>query len=264
MKIRYLLAALASILLFVQWAPVQQNEPSSQQQQTKPAKPSKTDKSKPRRQRVVTDLSGFDLLEAKTVKRQATIVGATRGLPRPVALAPRLGKLYGHQPVFAWSYEGKAQSFVFVLWNDVNEEVFRSEVKGTTFKYPPTAPALEPGKTYLWTVEAASALLGSSTSAPVGFLVVSAEQRPEIDRSLPRSATDSYALGLQRARVFTGQRLWYDALTAYTELIARYPDRLELYEERGTIYAQLETTKALADADFDTADQLRQGTKPQP
>ena len=67
---------------------------------------------------------------------------------------------------------------------------------------------------------------------------------------------DPYQVGLKWARAFRDRRLWYDALDAYSGLIARYPERAELYEERGTIYAQLEATKALADGDFARADEL--------
>ena len=57
-------------------------------------------------------------------------------------------------------------------------------------------------------------------------------------------------------QVFTDQRLWYDAIGAYTELIAHSPDRAEAYEKRGMIYAQIAATQPLADADFSRADGL--------
>jgi hypothetical protein len=37
---------------------------------------------------------------------------------------------------------------------------------------------------------------------------------------------------------------------AYSDLIAKYPDRENLYEMRGTLYDQLPETESLADADF--------------
>lgn len=257
MKTRNLLAAVVAALLFFSVAHAQQK-----QQAPPPAQSSKKSPEKPKRQRVVTDLSGFDLLEPKKLKRQTMVVGATRGLPRPVALAPRLGKVYAADPVFAWSYEGKAQEFLFVLWNDAKEEVFRAQVTGSSYRYPSEAPRLQAGKTYFWTVEAVSALLGASPSAPVGFLVVSPEQHKEIEQALTRAGGgNSYEAGLARARVFTDHRLWYDALAAYADLIAHHPGRAELYEKRGTIYAQLEATQGLADADFTRAEELLPGGK---
>jgi hypothetical protein len=207
---------------------------------------------------VVTDLSGFDLLEPSKVRRQNTVVGATRGLPRPVALAPRLGKLYGSNPTFAWSYEGKAQGFLFVLWDDTYAEVYRAEVVGTRFTCPPDAPLLLPGKTYLWTVDLLSGLLAGNPSAPVGILVISRTQREEIEKKLAQiSSADTYQAGLARAQFFTEYRLWYDALAAYDDLIAHYPDRAELHEQRGTIYAQLPNTNPFAEEDFNRAEQLK-------
>jgi hypothetical protein len=235
----------------------------AQAQQSTPQKPNppvQKNKSqqaaKPPRKRVVTDLSGFDLLEPSKVQKQTTVVGATRGLPRPVALAPLLGKLFGTTPEFAWSCGGDFHQFVLVVRDDTEQEVFRAPVTGNTFRYPPDAPPLKPEKNYFWTVEIPSTILGP-TSKPAGLLVISSGERAEIEKKLAQVTGDSYDAGLARARVFTDYRLWYDALAAYTDLITRYPDRSELYEQRGTIYAQLEVTKNLAERDFKLADDLR-------
>jgi hypothetical protein len=232
----------------------QQEPPKAKPKPGEPAQESK-DARKPRRERVVTDLSGFDLLAPE---KKRMVVGATRGLPRPVALAPRMGKLYGSGPTFVWSYAGRERNFVFILRDDAQQEVYRAEVTGTSYQYPASAPALEPGKTYLWTIELASTTILSSPSAPAGFLVVAPAQREEIKRALGQiQDPDPYQAGLARARLFTDHRLWYDALATYAELIARYPDRGELYEERGMIYAQLDDTRPLADQDFAKADDLK-------
>lgn len=213
---------------------------------------------KPQRKRVVTDLSGFDLLEPSKVRRQTTVVGATRGLPHPVALAPRLGKLFGSTPEFVWSYAGESREFVFVVRDDAQQELFRAPVTGNTFRYPKDAPAFRPEKTYFWTVEASSPILGSSASDPSAFLIVSEGQKEEIEKALAKATSpDPYEAGLARARVFTDYRLWYDALAAYGDLVARYPDRAKLYERRGTIHAQLSVTQKLAEQDFARAEELQ-------
>jgi len=265
MKFCHPLALLGPVLLAITLLHAQQTQqpppPKEEPPKTRPPAEGKETK-KPTRQRVITDLSGFDLLEPGKAQRKTMVVGATRGLPRPVALAPRLGKLYSASPRFNWSYEGKGEDFVFVLRNDDREEVFRGEVSGTRFEYPPTAARLTPGNTYFWVVEPLSVAL-ASPSAPVGFLVVSEGQRREIEQALTGvSAADPYEAAVARARVFTAHRLWYDALAAYAELIARYPDRSELFEERGTIYAQLEVTQSLADADFARAEEVQHGVSP--
>jgi hypothetical protein len=229
-----------------------------QQPKPAPATTKSPEPPKPARKRVVTDLAGFDLLATSKLKTQTMVAGGTRGAPRPVALAPRLGRLYGIRPVFHWTFPGAAQSFVFVLLDDQQSEVLRQDVQGSSFAYPEKAPALQPGRTYFWTVEPATATLAEA-SAPAGFVVVSPEQRQEIEKSLNATAGDSYQTALARARSYTQHRLWYDAVAEYDLLIRNHPDRAELYEERGTIYAQLPATETLADADFARADQLRQG-----
>ena len=225
-------------------------------QQPKPAAPAKTEAApapKPARKRVVTDLAGFDLLATAKLKTQTMVAGGTRGAARPVALAPRLGKLFGTRPTFHWSFDGAAQNFIFSVLDDQQNEVLRQDVQGLAFTYPESAPALQPGKTYFWTIEPATAAL-TEPSAPSGFVVLDAQQRADVEKSLKTAAGSGYESALARARAFTQHRLWYDAVGAYTELIRDHPGRAELYEERGAIFAQLPATEALADADFARAD----------
>jgi hypothetical protein len=222
-----------------------------------PAKPATPPEArKPARPRVVTDLSGFDLLDPGKAKKHTMVAGATRGWPGATPLAPRLAKLYGRNPLFRWSYPGEMLKFVFVLIDESHAELLRTDVSGTEFRYPATAPQFAGGKTYFWTVEPAT-ILPALPSSPVGFVVMPVTQRQQLEQHLLSiKAADGYAAACQRAQVFTDQRLWYDAIGAYTDLIAKYPDRAELYERRGTIYAQFETTQPLARKDFARADEF--------
>lgn len=232
---------------------VSQGEPPK-----KPETPKKDDtKDKARRKRVVSDLSGFDLLDQGKVKKESMVVGATRGFTPPVLLAPRLGRVYGDRPVLEWSDQSKPAGFVVALTDEAQEEIFRAETATSQWAYPKDAPRLEPGRTYFWTVQASSGLF-ASPSDPAGLLVVAGAQREEIDRALAAvAAADPYEQARARARVFTDRRLWYDAVAAYSDLIARFPDRPEAYEERATIYAQLDATQARADEDFARAEALK-------
>lgn len=208
----------------------------------------------PKRKRVVTDLKGFDLLDTRT---QTTVVGAARGLLRPEAAAPRLARGLDPRPVFTWTYKGKTRDFAFVLRNDRDEELFRTSVNGLSLRYPADAPPLIPERTYFWTVETTAGML-SGPSAPVGILIAGAEQRAAIEKDLARAGSgDGVEAAQARARVLTERRIWYDSLASYADLIARHPERPDLLEARGTIYAQVEATKTLADADFEKADALR-------
>jgi len=253
----YLLVILLLVgILSAQQQPQQQ--PSPQQTQSKePKPPDTTAATNNKRRRVITNLAGFDLLEAKKLSGETIVVGATRGMPHLVALAPRLGKLFGTNPTFSWSHEGPTEKFVIVLSDDSQAEIFRADVDGAQFRYPTRAPALQPGKIYFWSVAPTGSFAGFNSSDPSGLSVVSTEQQQEIERKLAQYPGASYEAGLARAGVFTDYRLWYDALTALTDLIEQYPDRAELYELRGTIYAQLDCTRGLAEADFSRAEEAK-------
>lgn len=236
-----------------------QAQPPEQAQPKEPKPKQSSTPAKNKHTRVVTKLAGFDLLEAKNLSGQTMVVAATRGTAQLVALGPRLGRLYGANPTFAWSYEDTTAKFVFVLTDDAQADVYRAEVSGTQFRYPASAPTLQPGKIYFWTVTIPGSLLGSTDVS--GLSVVSTAQRQEIEKKLAQFPGNSYEAGVARAQVFTEYRLWYDALGAFTELIERYPERAEPYELRGTIYAQLNCTQALAEADFSRAEKAQREKK---
>jgi len=174
--------------------------------------------------------------------------------------APRLGKAYDKNPVLSWRNARTNEKVVLVVRDQDGKRILRRTVSGTRYEYPSNAPALEPGRVYSWWVEVRRER--PEWLQPVAFLVVPSDERARIEESLSQiSSADPYERGLARARVFTRHRLWYDAIAAYTDLIGGYPDRAELYEERGMIYAQLYVTKPLAEQDFDRADQLQSGTE---
>jgi hypothetical protein len=234
-----------------QTVPAAQSAPKPGQ---KPAPPRTTSAPK---KRVVIDLSGFDLLEPKKVEKQTVVAGATRGMPSAIALAPRLARLYGQQPTLNWRYDSRADRFMVVFRDDAQNEVFRDETAAKSYTYPASAPRLEPSRTYFWTVEVSAPFSLSEPSTPVGFVVLSDAQTGPIREKLLKSADDSYANALARAQLMVDNRLWYDAVATYSDLIGRYPDRPELFEKRAAIYAQLPVTQGLADRDFAHADSLK-------
>jgi Domain of Unknown Function (DUF928) len=233
----------------------------------KPTSPNLSSKSesanRPSAKRKIPTLKGFDMI--KPGKRSAN-VGATRGpildpgveMPPPAALAPERARVYGRHPQFAWEDRAAAASYEFVLSNESSEPVFHSNVKGESYSYPENAPALNEGAIYMWRVAANGPMGEMRESSPVGFKVVSGDERRKIERSLRKISTgDAYQHDLKRARVFRKFRLWYDAIKAYSDLIEHDPNRAELYNERGTIYGQFEVTQKLANQDFARADELK-------
>ena len=240
-----------------------QNPPPNQQTPPKGSPPpANQDTAKTTHKRLVTDLSGFELADPNKTRKERTLLGATRGGSSrlPILLAPELTQFYGAAPILSWLYPGRSDGFEIVIRDEDDNELLRQQVKGTDFRLTSAASRFKAGQTYYWSVQSFPPLLESSFSAEGAFRAVSAEQHQQIEKELAAIMTDSYADGLARADLFTRYRLWYDALGTLHDLIDRFPDRAELYERRGMIYAQIEVTKPLADADFARADELKSST----
>jgi len=259
--------ALAALILFLPGSvgaqqPPAASAPQSKQDRPKPAATGDSGAAaKNNHTRVVTNLAGFELTDPKKLAGRPMVVGATRGEHPVVPLAPHLGKLYGAHPTFAWSYDDKAAKFTFVIADESNTDIFSADVSGVQFRYPANAPALQDGKVYFWSVWTPTSLVSSAASYPSGILVVTGAERMEIDKKLAEISGDTYEAGVARAQVFTDARLWYDAIDAYNALIERFPDRAELYERRGTIYAQLTCTQPLAEEDLARAEKAGEEKK---
>jgi hypothetical protein len=258
------LAALALATPVLQ-APAQNQAAGGSPQAAPAGTPSSAQKKTPEsakapRKRVVPDLSGFEMADSNKKPAGRTALGATRGGPPRFTLwAPRLGKLYGADALFAWGYEGKTRSFNLVIRDEDDNEILRQPVTAGDYRMQEPPPALQPGKIYSWSVETSPPMIDAGESDAVEFVLVSATERQRIEQALAAAGkADDYSAQWARARILVDHRLWYDAVGAYTDLITRFPNRAELYEERGNIYTQLPVTRDLADQDFECADRLRQ------
>jgi hypothetical protein len=198
------------------------------------------------------DLSGFDVSGDKKV---STMLGGSRSaaVPSATLLAPHRAKLYGASALFPWSFAGHNEGYVVIITDEDETQLVHQQVKEPRYHFDPSKTKLQPGETYYWRVQV---LPNTLASDPLEFVVVSADERQAIDKALAAIPSgDPYESSLARAHLFIDHRLWFDALGAYDELIAKYPTRSELYQERGTIYSQIAVTKPLADADFARASQ---------
>jgi hypothetical protein len=208
-----------------------------------------------KRQRVVSNLSGFELLDAAKLDDKPVVAGATRALPGPeppLILAPHLAKLHGVSPLFAWRNPGDL--FLFVLSDESGRDVHTATVAGQSYTWPADAPRLADSATYFWSVRPASGSSGVRASM-AALVVVTAAERAQIDAALEATeADDPYAAGLARAQVLVDGRVWYDALGAYSDLIDRFPERPEAYARRAELFAQLPATQQQAEEDFVQAD----------
>ena len=211
----------------------------------------------PKKRKLDADLSGFDTSDAKPDKKVSTMLGGSRAtaVPSATLLAPKHAKFYGASALFSWTFAGHNEGYVFLLTDEDETQLLRSPTKDAHFLFDPGKVKLNPGDTYYWRVQV---LPNTLASDPLEFTVVTAEERAAIDKAIAAIPSgDPYEAALSRARVFVDHRLWFDALGAYDELITKYPNRAELYEDRGTVYAQLPVTKAQSEADLARAKSAR-------
>jgi hypothetical protein len=227
-------------------------------QQPPPKPDSKSDASTPKgKHKLDADLSGFDVSEDKGDKKVATMLGASRAtaVPSATLLAPRRGKVYGGSALFSWTFAGRNDGYVIIVTDEDEAQLVHQQVKEPRFLLDASKAKLRAGETYYWRVQV---LPNPLASDPLEFVVVSDQERAAIDKALGAIPPgDAYQSALSRAHIFTDHRLWFDALGAYDNLISKFPDRSELYEDRGAIYAQIPATKALAEADFARAGQAK-------
>jgi hypothetical protein len=213
--------------------------------------------------RVHANLSGFELAPQKpSTDSSVQIGGGTRGgLPGPLLYAPHRAKSYSANPTFYWGQPGAMNEFTLRVYDSSDDTVFEETVHGKSYTYPPSAPALKPGETYSWTVQLASGLM-AEPAEPVEFVVQSLSDRAPVQSALAPISGHGLQDQLRRAQIFEDARLWYDAVSAYSDVIAKFPDEAAAYERRGDIYDQIPETRGLAQADFANAERLRRGGIP--
>ena len=204
----------------------------------------------PKPVRVHAKLDGFDSGKPGGPKTQ--IGGASRGIGGLVLLAPASGMAYTLRPTFFWS-GAEDMNATFKLMDAGGTVVFQQPVSASWLQYPANAPALTPGAEYKWTVTPEVDMV-SGPKVPATIAIVGGDKRSTVAAELPGGGSTQDKLG--QARSFVDARLWYDAIAAYTDLIAANPGMKVLYEERGTVYEQVPATKPLAAQDFEKAKKL--------
>jgi hypothetical protein len=204
----------------------------------------------PKKRKLDADLSGFDTTDSKSDKKVSTMLGGSRStaVPSATLLAPKHAKLYGASALFSWTFTGHNEGYVFLLTDEDETQLLRAPTKDPHYLFDPAKTKLNAGDTYYWRIQV---LPNTLASDPLEFAVVTAEERAAIEKeiaAIPQNA-DAYERALSQARIYVDHRLWFDALGAYDTLIAKYPNKSELYEDRATIYAQLPVTKPQSEAD---------------
>jgi hypothetical protein len=211
---------------------------------------------KPKPKLTDADLSGFDLSDDKS-KKVTTNSGGTRGgveIPSATLLAPKTAKLYGSSALFQWAPLGPTDGYIFTIVDDDETQVVRQQSKDPNYKLS-SLGKLKPGEVYHWKVQA---LPRTVPGEPLDIKVVSVVERQKIDKELAAiPGGDPYETGLARARVFVQHKLWFDAIGAYTDLIEKFPDRAQPYEDRGALYSKIDATHKRGEADLAKAATLK-------
>ena len=230
------------------------SQPSTLQQQSQPTpdpkSPPPPTNNKPKRKVLDADLSGFDISDNKSDKKVTTMLGGSRtaAIPSAILLAPQRAKLLGQSAEFNWSFAGHNEGYVLIITDEDETQLLRQPLKETHYRLDAPATRFQPGQTYYWRVQV---LPNPLASEPLEFEVIPAEEQRAISKAIAAiPSTDPYQSALAKARILTDHRLWFDAIGAYDDVIAKYPDRSELYEQRGAIYAQVPAAKPLSEADF--------------
>lgn len=241
--------AAASLLVGTGFSLSARHQPSIEQSFLEQQQPPKSDTT-PKKRKLDADLSGFDTSDSKSDKKVSTMLGGSRSaaVPSATLLAPKHAKLLGASADFSWTFSGHNEGYILLITDEDETQILRAPTKDPHYTLDPAKTKLTPGDTYYWRVQV---LPNTLASDPLEFSVVTAEERAAIDKAIAAiSSGDPYEAGLSRARVFVDHRLWFDALGAYDELITKYPNRSELYEDRGTVYSQIPVTKAQSEADL--------------
>jgi Domain of Unknown Function (DUF928) len=230
----------------------QSTPPPAAQNQQPPAQAAGQQNAPNRPRRTTAKLDGFDLAPDAASPNQ--IGGASRSAissKKLVAYAPHKGRIFTLRPSFSW--QGSPGTNYKLHIQSVNGQLsWDREVNGTSLDYPADAPPLEPGQTYIWRVSADSPMLGAPT-APAMIVVLSEAERSQLATAESSISGTGLDAETARARLYFDHRLWYDAVMAYSGLIAKHPEDAKLYLMRGSLYDQLPATQPLADQDFSRA-----------
>jgi hypothetical protein len=197
--------------------------------------------------RVRAKLDGFDIAPTSG-KAPNQIGGASRGLGELTLYAPKQGKAYSLTPTFYWNGDDKSD-YLFKLTPLSPQEnvVYTAKVTGGKFTYPADAPALKPSETYVWSVTPENDMMGGAASASV--LIVGGANRQTVEAALASAKAPAGEPSEEAAKVYVQNRLWFDAVAEYSNLIERHPEVTKYYQERSAVYDQLQETHDLADAD---------------
>jgi Domain of Unknown Function (DUF928) len=161
----------------------------------------------------------------------------------PVTQGQVLGLTTRDRPTFWFYIPGRTHSDVpiqFVLQDESDEYVHQETITPSelqagivSFTVPETAPALEVGKTYNWTV----AVSCNSAHSYTSVFVKGAVQRVAPNAELQHLTS---ATPLDQASLYAANGIWYDALTILATLRQANPNDLQVNHAWNDLLQQVE------------------------
>jgi len=201
----------------------------------------------PKVARIRPKLDGFDIAPTSG-KAPNQVGGASRDLGVLTLYAPKLAKAYTLTPTFYWSGDDKSEyTFKLAALSTQETALYVKKVTGGKFTYPTDAPMLKPSETYIWSVQPENDLMGGIASASV--LIVGGANRATVESALAAVKTPVGEPSAAAAKVYVDNRLWFDSIAEYSNLIDRHPEMTQYYKDRSAVYDQIPATRELADED---------------
>ncbi len=162
----------------------------------------------------------------------ATVAAARQPSPEEwksfLLLTPRNTRVLDPQVTFVWREVEGAQGYRLTVGIfDEGNRVWETIVKGTSFRYPSSAPALKPGKVYVWQVEAIG-MPHAKESA--WFAVAHPGEAKDIRftlQQLHRIAPDPLASNLMAASLLESKGYYWDAISLLRKAIQQFPNQPE-------------------------------------
>ena len=194
-------------------------------------------------------------LKLKNSEGSSAIGGLRSGgkASRLVALSPCQTRVRTSQPVFKWKIDDPSTELKLTVYGASNT-VWQATVSNTTSAtYPADAPALTPGVSYSWTLEATDPLVSPPLRTPASFFeLVAPADATTLDTDLAKldaSKAGSVTYHLTRASLYFDKGLVEDAIAETESALAADPDNQPLHTILARLYADTgRTTDAIAES----------------
>jgi hypothetical protein len=190
-----------------------------------------------------------NFLKLKSSDGTSAIGGLRSGekVPALEPVAPCQTRIRTAQPEFRWRIQDPATELRLTVYGG-GKVLWQTDVSNvTSAAYPASAPALEPGVSYSWTLETTDPLVSPPLRTPAAFFerIAPADAKTldtdlsQLDANKPGPVT----YHLMRASLFFDHGLVADAITETESAVAGDPGNGSLHTILGRLYAEAGRTR---------------------